>query len=121
MDATLKTQLIEAIQHYREVCRQLVDGYEGSGLAPEWRADEHGEHCRFENRLTGYVVEAPFELSDEWFYADPYFLGMFIKAGDRFPSLQDAIDDEYSDTADLLDALREEGVDVPGLSRPGSE
>lgn len=118
MSPILKSEMIEAMHAYRNKCHELITAHQRATLSPEWTADEHGEHCRFEHLVTGQVIEAPFALTDEWFYFDPYFLGVFIKTCAEFPQLKASLKHEFHDTIKLLDALKEEGVDISGLNRP---
>jgi hypothetical protein len=54
-----RTEVLRAVEEYRRSCVSLRGHYQNATFAPEWEAHEHGEHCRFESRRTGQVVEAP--------------------------------------------------------------
>jgi hypothetical protein len=74
-------------------------------LSPDWSADEHGEHCRFENRVTGQVVEAPFANPILLKHVDPYFFALFVKSTHSFGSVAALIKDELRDSSQILDVL----------------
>ncbi|MFD1149627.1 hypothetical protein [Saccharothrix hoggarensis] len=65
-----------------------------------WTADEHGEHCRFENVVTGEVVEASVDDPDA---VDPYFLLLFAQTSHRHNAVHTACVEGFHDMVRLLD------------------
>jgi hypothetical protein len=102
MTPALKTELDTAVDAYLRECERLVGSYLRKDLSKEWDATPHGEHCRFENRRTGHIVEAPFDDEPQQFAIAPYFFGVFLKTGPDFPLLKQAIRHEFHDSLALL-------------------
>jgi hypothetical protein len=67
-----QAEILRAVSDYRRACAALVEQYRGGTLPREWRTGEHGGHCRFTNRRTGQVVEAPFREWVDPSRVDPY-------------------------------------------------
>jgi hypothetical protein len=109
MTPAVKAELDAAVEAYLDECRRLVELYSREALPEEWGADEHGEHCRFENLRTGHIVEAPLPDITPHFAIDPYFFGVFVKTGPDFPLLKQAIKREFHDSIALLDERAQEG------------
>jgi hypothetical protein len=93
------------IDAYIETCTMLHHHHATETLSPDWSADEHGEHCRFENRVTGQVVEAPFANPILLKHVDPYFFALFVKSTHSFGSVAALIKDELRDSSQILDVL----------------
>jgi len=103
MTPALRAELNTAVEAYLRECERLIGLYSREELSDEWGADEHGEHCRFENLRTGHIVEAPLPDMTPHFAVDPYFFGVFVKTGPDFPLLKQAIKHEFHDSIALLD------------------
>jgi hypothetical protein len=119
MVPALRSELDAAVEAYLRECERLVGLYSCDELSNEWWADEHGEHCRFENLRTGHVVEAPLPDVVPRLAIDPYFFGVFVKTGPEFPLLKQAIKHEFHDSIALLDERVQEKHDaLPSAAGP---
>lgn len=103
MTPALRAELDIAVEAYLRECERLIGLHLRDELSDEWHADEHGEHCRFENLRNGHVVEAPLPGNKPHFAIDPYFFGVFVKTGPGFLLLKQTIKHEYHDSIALLD------------------
>jgi hypothetical protein len=100
-----RADIVRAIADYRRACVGLVEQYRAGALPPEWRADEHGGHCRFTSRRTGQVVEAPFR---EWAHPnriDPYFFAKFVKMTAGLEAVAELIEHDFHDGARILEVV----------------
>lgn len=96
-----RTELDRLLGDFRGLARTLVQRFEQGTLDEEvWWADPHGEHCRFENRETGVIVEAHTEVPDK---IDPYFLLRFAETTGRYPGVLGACVHDYHDMCRLLE------------------
>jgi hypothetical protein len=98
-----------AIEDYRRTCARLIERYRSGSLSADWQADEHGEHCRFENRRSGQVVEAPLEDRIDASQIDPYFFAQFLRTTPGHEPVADLITHDFHDAARLLDVLTARG------------
>jgi hypothetical protein len=106
-----RSEVLQAIRSYRETCDCLVREYRVKTLSKEWKTDEHGGHCRFENRRTGQVVEAPY---NEWAKPDridPYFFSEFVKTTSGFEAVAELIDHNFHDGARILEVVIEQAAE----------
>lgn len=90
-----------AVDEYRRACSGLTKRYEAGTLPEDWQADEHGEHCRFKNRATGQVVEAPLDWIGP-FPVDPYFFAVFVKTTAGLERVAELIEHNFHDGARIL-------------------
>jgi hypothetical protein len=103
-----RAEVLRAIADYRRACAELVEQYRTGTLPGEWRADEHGGHCRFTSQRTGQVVEAPFR---EWVdpnRVDPYFFAEFVKTTAGLGSVAELIRHNFHDGVRVLDVVAAE-------------
>jgi hypothetical protein len=97
-----RTEVLRAVADYRLTCSILVAQYRVGTLPREWRAEEHGGHCRFTSLRTGQVVEAPFS---EWVSpdrVDPYFFAEFVKTTAGLELVAELIEDNFHAAARIL-------------------
>jgi hypothetical protein len=99
-------QVIQAIEQYRQVCTALVEQYQAGTLAPEWQADEHGEHCRFESWKTSQVVEAPLWVDPG--RVDPYFFAIFVRSTAGLEAVAELLEHDFHDAARVLDVVEQD-------------
>jgi hypothetical protein len=100
-----RTEVLRAVADYRRACVALVEQYRASTLPREWRADEHGGHCRFTSRRTGQVVEAPFREWADHTGVDPYFFAEFVKTTRGLESVAELIEHKFHDGARILEVV----------------
>jgi hypothetical protein len=99
--ATVRPALENLVAEFRQVAGALVDQM-GAGASPvssvdwdcpetvqcrdaTWYLDPHGEHCRFEDPVSGDVVEANIDAPDT---VDPYFLLLFAETSGRHTAVR---------------------------------
>lgn len=100
--------VLRGVADYRRACAELAGQYRAGTLPSEWRADEHGGHCRFTSRRTGQVVEAPFREWSDPDLVDPYFFAEFVKTTAGLESVAELIKDNYHDGARILEVVAAE-------------
>jgi len=100
-----RAEVLRAIADYRRACAELVEQYRAGTLPREWRADEHGGHCRFMSRRTGQVVEAPFREWADFERVDPYFFAEFVKTTAGLESVAELIEHNFHDGARILEVV----------------
>lgn len=92
--ASLRTTVLPAydsgVEHPDEV--------EAGGVT--WAIEVHGDHCRFEDPVSGEVVEANIDDPD---VVDPYFLLLFAETSGRHDALRAACVHDFHDMCRLLD------------------
>jgi len=98
-------EIREAADTYIQTCSCLVAQLASENLPPEWAADMHGLHCRFENAATGQVVEAPLNGQTSPENLDPYFLAQFIKSTPSCAGVAQLIKDDFHDARRMLRAV----------------
>jgi len=101
-------QILQAVETYRRACVALVEQYQVGTLPAEWRTEEHGGHCRFNNRRTGQIVEAPLR---EWVNServDPYFFAMFVRSTTGLEPIAQLLAHDFHDAARILDVVADE-------------
>ncbi|MHC4333565.1 MAG: DUF6896 domain-containing protein [Planctomycetota bacterium] len=101
-------EIQNAVAAYRELCGSLIDRYENGSLSDEWDSHEHGEHCRFESKITGQIIEAPLSGIPRLEEIDPYFLEQFVKSTSMFKGAAGLMAHEYHDAVRILDILLDE-------------
>ncbi|GAA0430264.1 hypothetical protein Aca07nite_38980 [Actinoplanes capillaceus] len=114
--ATVRPALEDLVAEFRQAADALV-GYMNAGSAPvdgidenwpesvryreaTWYLDPHGEHCRFENAVSGEVVEANIYAPD---LVDPYFLLEYAKTSARHEAVVNVCVEGFHDMCRLLD------------------
>jgi hypothetical protein len=64
-------------------------------LNKEWTYFLHGQECRFENTITGQIVEIIVSTRPEFGYLDCYFFYQYMATTERFKMLAAAFDNDY--------------------------
>jgi hypothetical protein len=108
-----RVEILQAVAEYRQACLALIEQYRSGILSQDWRTDVHGGHCRFLNRRTGQVVEAPLR---EWVdpkRVDPYFFAKFVRTTSGFEPIAELLTHDYHDAARILDVVSDITVPVP--------
>jgi hypothetical protein len=95
-------EIRQAADTYVETCSSLVVQLASENLPPEWAADVHGLHCRFENSTTGQVVEAPLTGATAPENLDPYFFAQFVKSTPSCTAVAQLIKDDFHDARRML-------------------
>lgn len=98
-------EISEAIHRYIGACELLVSQYTNGELGAEWECDKHGDDCRFSNRATGQIVEAPLERLLTPANVDPYFFAMFVKSTKGLERVAALIRHDFHDAARMLEIL----------------
>jgi hypothetical protein len=70
-----------------------------------WDYAFHGLECRFENRVTGQVVEVRLGFGGEFGVLDPYFFTLFVKSTPGLAHLARLLRDDFHDAARVLKIL----------------
>lgn len=99
-------QVARALVHQMEVCAAPVSS--GDPDYPKtvrcfnatWCLDPHGEHCRFDNLVSGQVVEANIHARET---VDPYFLLLYAETPGRHGAVVDACTEGFHDMCRLLE------------------
>lgn len=96
-----------AVDEYRRTCATLVTQYTVGTMSDDWDADEHGRHCRFENRRTGQVVEAPLERESAHLplRVDPFFFSAFVHTTPGWEPVAELIRDWFHDGVQVLETV----------------
>ncbi|MFI5898237.1 hypothetical protein ACIA5D_49980 [Actinoplanes sp. NPDC051513] len=114
--ATVRPALEHLVAEFRQVAGELVDqmragvapGSDIDGDCPEtvrcrdatWNLQPHGEHCRFEDPVSGEVVEANIDAPGA---VDPYFLLLYAETSGRHGAVVGACTEGFHDMCRLLD------------------
>ena len=80
-----------------ETFNKLKRGRRQAGEMENWEYFVHGYHCKFNNKKTGQVIEAPLIFGLEFGDLDPYFFTRFIKSTPKYHPLPVKI---FEDNAD---------------------
>ncbi|MFI6236629.1 hypothetical protein ACIBD9_23975 [Micromonospora sp. NPDC050784] len=112
----VRPALENLVAEFRRVAAALVEQMEagsspvsdGDADPPEsvryrdatWYLFPHGEHCQFENAVSGEVVEANIYAPG---LVDPYFLLQYAKTSGRHGAVVDACTEGFHDMCRLLD------------------
>ena len=90
--------------HYYEIQdADLLDGDES--LSGDWCFHVHGEHCMFENQLTGQTLEISLGSKESIANLDPYFFYGFLKTTDNFRNLTEYFEKPFSDMCDFFEEM----------------
>jgi hypothetical protein len=114
--ATVRPALENLVAEFRQVAAALVEQMDAGPSSvsdvdadpPEsvqyhdatWFLYPHGEHCQFENAVSGEVVEANIYAPG---VVDPYFLLQYAKTSGRHGAVADACTEGFHDMCRLLD------------------
>ena len=113
--ATVRPHLENLVAEFRQAAQALVNQMEADTSlvsddetaypeAVQWRSATwhlypHGEHCRFENPVSGEVVEAHIDAPD---VVDPDFLLLYAETSGRHRTVVDACAEGFHDMRRLL-------------------
>ncbi|KAB2343014.1 hypothetical protein [Actinomadura rudentiformis] len=100
----VRTELDALVADFRRLAQRLASDEPGAAV---WHADPHGEHCRYENVVTGVVVEVNVEQPDA---LDPYFLLEFAETSGGYPGVSAACIHGYHDMCRLLEVAGHWGL-----------
>jgi hypothetical protein len=92
-----------AVNDYLSTSQALADQLRSGTLAQCWQIDEHGAHCRFENKDSGQIVEVLMEDTGD--PIDPYFFSEFVCSTSRHTELSHLINHKFHDGARILDTF----------------
>lgn len=81
-----------------------------------WTIEVHGDHCRFEDPVSGEVVEANLHDPDA---VDPCFLLLFARTTGRHEAVRAACVEGFHDMCRLLDLAGDAGHDARGAAAGG--
>jgi sugar-specific transcriptional regulator TrmB len=76
-------------------------------LSDNWYYDVHGEHCMFENTLTGQTLEVSLAHKEHIANLDPYFFYNFIKTTKHLTHLTKHFESPFKDMLDLFEDLEQ--------------
>lgn len=109
--ASVRPILENLVAGFRRTAEALVEQMR-AGTSPEeypesvqygdatWYLHPHGEHCRFENVVSGELVEANIYAPET---LDPYFLLEYAKSAGHYGAVVDACVEGFHDMCRLLD------------------
>jgi hypothetical protein len=96
-----RPELETLVSEFRGLAHALAERFDRGTLDEDvWWADEHGEHCCFENLDTGVIVEAHIDCPDK---VDPYFLLRFAESTGRYPGILGVCVHGFHDMCRLLE------------------
>jgi hypothetical protein len=107
-------EIQQAADTYLKTCSSLIVQLASKNLPPEWAADAHGLHCRFENSSTGQVVEAPLTGATAPENLDPYFFAEFVKSTPICAAVAQLIKDDFHDARRMLRVIFGERTRILG-------
>lgn len=99
---------IEAIEkgNYDEI--ENADFLNGEKiLSDNWYYDVHGEHCMFENTITGQTLEVSLGHKEHIANLDPYFFYNFLKTTKHLAHLTKHFESPFKDMLDLFEDLEQ--------------
>jgi len=79
-------------------------------LSEEWAYYLHGAECRFENTMTGQVVEVIIITKPEFGYLDCYFFYNYMVTTKRFKNLATWFNNDHHNICKAIDLLALEGI-----------
>ncbi|KOV78517.1 hypothetical protein [Nocardia sp. NRRL S-836] len=98
----LRPAVESLIASFRGMARVLVAALAQGAVGAEWLVHEHGEHCRFENAVSGVVVEACVDRPEE---LDPYFLLEFARTDAAHRVVAEACVEGFHDMCRVLNVF----------------
>ncbi|MBN9518784.1 hypothetical protein J0H58_09730 [bacterium] len=87
----------------------VLAGHREVELGDGWESGHHGLGTRFENRVTGQVVDVRLNFGAEFGVLDPYFFALFLKTTPGLNPLGRLLRDDFHDAARVLDILAADG------------
>ena len=94
--------------HYYEIQHAgLLNGQ--LSLSDNWDFEVHGEHCRFENLLTGQILEVSLIGKEDVTNLDPYFFNEFLRTTEDLKYLAQNFKNGFKDTLDFFQELERRG------------
>ncbi|MEP6931537.1 MAG: hypothetical protein ABI850_16050 [Flavobacterium sp.] len=95
--------------HYYEI--QNAHLFNGSDtLSENWYFEIHGEHCLFENTVTGQTLEVSLGDTESTGNLDPYFFYQFIKTTASTNHLADNFKTPFGDMLAFFEALKDDTI-----------
>ncbi|MFW2172431.1 DUF6896 domain-containing protein [Acinetobacter guillouiae] len=95
--------------HYYEI--QDADFLNGQKtLSEDWSFFVHGEHCMFENLITGQILEVSLGNKESIGNLDPYFFYNFLKTTFEFNHLTKYFVNPFSSTLDFFEKLERQKI-----------
>ncbi|KIC02215.1 hypothetical protein OA88_10015 [Flavobacterium sp. JRM] len=76
-------------------------------LSDNWLYDVHGEHCMFENKITGQTLEVSLGHKEHIANLDPYFFYNFLKTTKHLTHLTKHFESPFKDMLDLFEDLEQ--------------
>lgn len=101
-------ELVAAIAGYRAICAELLERRQARRLGRMWRVEVHGEHCRFEHRSSGQIIEALLEGGADS-PVDPYFFALYLRTTAGMDGLAALLVHDFHDAARMLDFVAGHG------------
>jgi hypothetical protein len=77
-------------------------------LSDNWSFFCHGEHCMFENLITGQILEVSLGSKEDVGNLDPYFFYNFLETTDDFKHLTNFFSNPFTDTFNFFEKLERE-------------
>lgn len=114
-------EIVAAFKSYIDACSAMIGKFEESSLSEEWSTDVHGGHRRFENTLTGQVIEAPLDGALEPWRVDPYFFALFAKSTPGLEAVARLLRHDFHDAARMRDILFSETRNAQPLAGGNAE
>ncbi|MFO0798297.1 MAG: hypothetical protein U0804_12540 [Gemmataceae bacterium] len=92
-----------------QLLEAVLAGHRDVDLGNGWHAGHHGLGCRFENSVTGQVVDVRLEHGAEFGALDPFYIALFLKTTPGLEPLGRLLRDDYHDGRRVLDYFRAGG------------
>jgi hypothetical protein len=95
--------------HYHEI--QNADLLNGrTTLSDSWRYDVHGEHCLFQNTITGQTLEVSLGTEASITNLDPYFCHQFLRSTEPLRHLAAHFPCPFADMLVFFEELAQQRV-----------
>jgi len=99
--------IINALKDYINISNKLIKNVDENTNCKNWELTyEHPPHNRYENSVTGQIVETCDYKMTTIYQIDSYFFGQFILSS-NYPEIQILINDTFHDTARIVDVVSE--------------
>lgn len=110
--------IVKALMDYIDISNILVENVTDEVDWNDWELTyEHFPHNRYENKITGEIVETCSYKMSNFKEIDPEFFGIFIESSTQYPELIKIIKDTYHDTSRILDTVKTSCMDTDNLEK----
>lgn len=103
-----KKTAIEAGRYDEIQNADLINGQ--TNLSDNWWFNVHGEHCMFENMITGQTLEVSLGNKESIGNLDPYFFYTFLETTEHLKHLTQYFKNPFRDTLDFFQKLEHQKI-----------